>query len=319
MVDKTFRVNDYTNMLNDNEVAPSLWTVTFNFRQTLDGELPEKLSEALEDISVSVFLHNKEATDGDNWSITLTTTDKPDAEEIFRRVGRVAEARRLPGLLEKKDIIIRKTPNKDWLKHVYDSFPPLKLGKFFVHDSYYKGELPEGFAPLKIDAATAFGSGEHETTKGCILALQGLAENNFKNGLDMGCGSGILAIVLAKLWPGIKVTAVDIDPEAISVTLRHAEMNGVVDVIQTEAGDGYHTALARKNGPYDIIAANILANPLIEMAPDLARALKPGGYAVLSGLLQRQGQEVISAHEKQSLRLVRECPVGEWQTLVFQR
>jgi ribosomal protein L11 methyltransferase len=180
--------------------------------------------------------------------------------------------------------------------------------------------VPKGFTPLQIDAATAFGSGEHETTQGCIQAFKKLKKKyDFKNGLDMGCGSGILAIALTKLWPKIKMTAIDIDLESVTVTRRHAEMNGVSKKIKSEAGDGYRVPLVKKNAPYDIVAANILANPLIEMAPALNAVLKPGGIAVLSGLLGRQQAAVVAAHKKQGLKLIDSEEIGEWRALVLQK
>jgi ribosomal protein L11 methyltransferase len=320
MVDKDPMVNDYTMMSNDNNIPHQLWSVRFNFQKVIKGALAEKISGALEETAAAVLLHNLESTDGDNWTVTLTTVGKPDLGDIFQRVKKVAAAEGISGLLSKKDVIAEILPEKDWLKHVHDNFPPIKIGTFFVYGSHYKGPPPEGFTPLQIDAATAFGSGEHETTRGCIQALEGLKKkNNFKNGLDMGCGSGILAIALAKLWPGIKVTAIDIEPESIVVTRRHAEMNAVSGQINAKAGDGYHVPLVSKNAPYDIVAANILANPLIEMAPALSAALKPGGYAVLSGLLKRQKAEVVSAHEKQGLKLIGTEEIGEWRALVLQK
>jgi ribosomal protein L11 methyltransferase len=201
---------------------------------------------------------------------------------------------------------------------VHDNFPPIHTGAFFVYGSHYKDPVPAGLIPLKIDAATAFGSGEHETTRGCLLALEYLRDNKFKNGLDMGCGSGILAIAMTKLWPQIKVTAVDIDPESVVVTKRHSMMNNVSN-IHVEAGDGYRTPVVGKNAPYDIVTANILANPLIAMAPDLAAALTPGGYAVLSGLLRRQREDVVTAHTKQGLSLIKTTEMGEWQTLILKK
>ena len=264
---------------------------------------------------VSLFLHNLESTDGDNWVITLTTLGTPDIEEIFQRVNAVA-----PGLLDKKDIIAERLPEKDWLKHVHENFPPIKTERFFIYGSHYTGDKPEELIPLQIDAATAFGSGEHETTRGCIQALGYLKEHHeFKNGLDMGCGSGILAIAMVKLWPALQVTAIDIDPESIVVTKRHAGMNNASDKISAAAGDGYHVPLVAKNAPYDVVTANILANPLIDMAPMLANVLRPGGYAVLSGLLNRQKAEVVAAHEKLGLKLIREEEIGEWRALVLQK
>jgi ribosomal protein L11 methyltransferase len=320
MVDKAPGVNNDTGMSDDNRIPHQLWTVKFNFRQILSGDIASRLSGALEDIAASVLLHNLESADGDNWTITLTTQGKPDTDEIFRRIARIAGAENIPGLLNKDGVIAEILPEKDWLQHVHDNFPPIKTGAFFIYGSHYDGALPQGLIPLQIDAATAFGSGEHETTRGCIQALEYLkGKNAFKNGLDMGCGSGILAIALTRLWPAIAVTAIDIDPESVVVTKRHAEMNGVSDKIRAAAGDGYRAPLVARNAPYDIVAANILANPLIEMAPDLAAALKPGGYAVLSGLLSRQKPEVAAAHEKLGLKLVRAEEIGDWQALVLQK
>ncbi|MCE9507305.1 MAG: 50S ribosomal protein L11 methyltransferase [Alphaproteobacteria bacterium] len=307
-------------MSDDNHIPHPLWTVKFSFRQILSGHLASLLSEALEDVAVSVLLHNLESADGDNWTVTLTTMGKPDTGEILCRILLVGEAENISDLIDKNGIIAETLPEKDWLQHVHDNFPPIKIGSFFVYGSYYTGALPPGFIPLQIDAATAFGSGEHETTRGCIQALEQLkGKNAFKNALDMGCGSGILAIALTKLWPALKVTAIDIDPESVVVTKRHAEMNGVSDKIQAQAGDGYRAPLVAVNAPYDIVAANILANPLIEMAADLAAVLKPGGYAVLSGLLSRQKPEVVAAHEKLGLQLVRAEEIGDWQALVLQK
>ncbi len=315
MVDKIIRVNDYTAMSNDNHIPHPLWTVRLNFQQVLTGSLSEKLSGALEDLAVSVFLHNSESADGNNWTVSLTTLGKPDTDEIFRRVETVAKGR-----LAKKDIVAEKLPEKDWLQHVHDNFPPIHIGRFFVFGSHYTGETPGGSIPLRIDAATAFGSGEHETTRGCIQALEILKKDHvYKNGLDMGCGSGILAIAMTKLWPDMRVTAIDIDPESITVTNRHAAMNGCEKKIAAASGDDYSVPLVTKSAPFDLVTANILADPLMNMAPALARALKPGGFAVLSGLLRRQKDGVVSAHEKQGFCLAHTEEIGDWQALTLQK
>ncbi len=216
------------------------------------------------------------------------------------------------------DIVASPVEQKDWLRHVHENFPPVTAGQFFIYGSHYTGAVPANLVPLQIDAATAFGSGEHETTKGCLLLLESLSkEHKFKSGLDMGCGSGILAIGMVRLWPDIKVAAIDIDPESVTVTNRHAELNGVGAHILAEAGDGYHAPSVAPG--YDIIAANILAGPLVQMAPDLARVLKPGGFCVLSGLLQRQMDEVTAAHEKQGLTFIRRERIGDWAALLLQK
>lgn len=284
-----------------------LWQVEITVGKGLPGDQAQDIADSLEDFAVSVFLHNLDATDGDRWVIRLTTLGKPDLDAVRARLGGMEAT-----------IEAQPVEQKDWLEHVHKNFPPVMIGRFFVHGSHYTEAPPAHLVPLKIDAATAFGSGEHETTKGCLLELDRLARDHaFENVLDMGCGSGILAAGMKKLWPAARVTAIDIDPESINVTQRHAGMNGVT--LSVSAGDGYHTPLVQENAPYDIIAANILAGPLIAMAPDLARVLKPGGLAVLSGLLERQAAEVAAAHEKEGLERVRSETLGAWAVLVLRK
>lgn len=305
---------------DEGQISHALWKVEFSFKQKLSGEIAQRIADILEETAVSVSLHNNEATDGDDWTVSLVTMGKPDTDEIYRRLCLFEIAEGTKDLLTYQDIKAEKLPEKDWLLHVHENFPPVKIGSFFVYGSHYEGDRPVGFISLKIDAATAFGSGEHETTQGCLDAFEFLSSSyEFKNALDMGCGSGILAVGMTKLWPDIRVTAVDIDPESIVVTARHAEMNNAKSFIMAQAGDGYKTAIVAQHAPYDLIAANILANPLIEMAPDLYANLMQGGFCVLSGLLARQRDEVTAAHEKLGLKLVRAIEVGEWRALIFQK
>lgn len=300
-------------MNNDNLIPHPLWKVDIDFGQDLSGETAAAISDALEEACgescLSVFVKNLEATDGDRWIVSLTTMGPPD-EAVLRA--------RLADILEPKGFLSEKLPETDWLLHVHENFPPVTLGGFFIYGSHYEGALPADKIPLRIDAATAFGSGEHETTKGCLTALEDLSrERAFKNALDMGCGSGILAIGMQKLWPQIKLTAIDIDPESVTVTKRHADMNGATLV--AAAGDGYKTPLCVQNAPYDVVAANILAGPLVEMAGDLAKNLEKGGYAVLSGLLARQEKDVTEAQKAAGLEFVRSLAVGDWRALVFRK
>lgn len=291
-------------------LGKTLWQVEVDFGNSLSGEQSEQVSELLEDIAVSLFLHNREATDGDNWIVEMITLGKPDVDDIQQRLKAMGSP------------VIRTKPveQRDWLQHVHENFPPIVIGGFYVYGSHYTGEIPAHLCPLKIDAATAFGSGEHETTRGCLELLEYLQkEHTFKNGLDMGCGSGILAIGMVKLWPDIRVTAVDIDPESARVTALHAAMNDVQDSLMIEAGNGYDAPIVPAQAPFDIIVANILASPLITMAPDLDKVLKPGGFAVLSGLLARQKDDVVAAHEKLGLVLTATRSINDWQALLFTK
>jgi ribosomal protein L11 methyltransferase len=298
-----------------------LWRVAMSFSLTVTEGLAQKISDALEDVCLAVLQQNRDATDGDDWVITLTTMGEPDLGEIYRRLHALGIEENIADFIDEKDISAEKLPEQDWLSYVHDNFPPITVGKFFIYGSHYEGAVPAELTPLKIDAATAFGSGEHETTKGCIQAFEYLAGQGhvFTNALDMGCGSGILAIAITKIWNNIPVIAIDIDPESIIVTKRHALMNGASAFIQAEAGDGYRVPLVPQHAPYDLIAANILANPLIEMAPDLAENLKTGGFCVLSGLLARQKDDVVRAHEAQGLKLVHAEEIGDWRALVLQK
>jgi len=296
-----------------------LHKVSLGFKDKIDGETAQRLFDALEDLGVSVFLHNREATDGDDWEVSLTTYGTPDLDAIYTRINEVDGVK-----IEKAAITAERLPETDWLRHVHENFPPVTIGRFFVYGSHVTEKAPAGLIPLQIDAATAFGSGEHETTKGCMLSFdwiraQGGLQTAHLNALDMGCGSGILAIAITKVWDGAKVTAIDIDPESVIVTNRHAAMNGAGKAITAAAGDGYRTPLCRQNAPYDLVAANILAGPLIDMATDLHAALKPGGYAVLSGLLGRQEADVTAAHVKAGLKPVHAIALGDWRALTFQK
>lgn len=211
----------------------------------------------------------------------------------------------------------------DWLAQNRHSFKPIRLGRLLIHGSHLPAPTLAGVLALKIDAATAFGSGEHGSTRGCLTALDGLARrqragHGVARALDMGCGSGVLALTIARLWPA-RVLAVDLDPESVRVAAENARLNGLASRVRTCAGDGFAGRCVRAGGPYDLIAANILARPLIAMAPGLARALARAGTAVLSGLLAEQEQAVRAAYRMQGLRLVRRIAVDGWHTLVLRR
>lgn len=306
--------------MTDDIIPHPLYTVRLQFKDILTGALAEEIGTALEDHVFSVLLHNHESADGDRWSVTLTTYGAPDTAGLLAILDNFAAEKDISPLLTATDIVAEKLPERDWLRHVHENFPPVEAGRFYIYGSHYTETKPDHLIPLCIDAATAFGSGEHETTKGCLMAFEMLDKKiDVQNALDMGCGSGILAIGLIKIWPKAKLTAVDIDPESIIVTERHAEMNDCADLIVTETGDGYNAAVVAQNAPYDLIAANILAGPLMEMAPDLEKYLKPGGYCVLSGLLGRQEADVTAAHTALGLVPVESITVGEWRALVLQK
>jgi ribosomal protein L11 methyltransferase len=213
-------------------------------------------------------------------------------------------------------IIEERLPERDWLAENRRAFPPLRIGRFFVHGSHWRGPVPAGAKAIEIDAATAFGTGEHPSTRGCLLALESLARRRrFHDPLDIGTGSGILAIAAAKRLRR-PVVASDIDCAAARVARHHVRRNGLARRVRVLCAPGYRSR-ALRGRRFDLVFANILARPLALMARDLAGALTPGGVAVLSGLLRRQEAMVMAAHRAQGLKLVRRIAIEGWSTLIL--
>src|SRR5437764_2828413 len=210
-----------------------------------------------------------------------------------------------------------RLPERDWLAENRRAFPPQRIGRFLIHGSHWHGGVPPSAIAIEIDAATAFGTGEHASTRGCLLALEGLARRRrFRRPLDVGTGSGILAIAAAKRLHR-RVIAGDIDPEAVRVARHHARRNGLTGQIRIVRAAGYRSRVLRRSD-YDLILANILARPLALMACDLKRSIAPGGAAVLAGLLRRQEASVLAAHRAQGLTLERRLVIEGWSTLVLR-
>jgi ribosomal protein L11 methyltransferase len=216
------------------------------------------------------------------------------------------------------DIYEEKLPARDWLAENQTAFPPLRIGRFFVFGSHYSSTMPTGTIPILVDAATAFGTGEHPSTRGCLEALERLSRRRrFCRPLDIGTGTGILSIAAAKLLHR-KVLAADIDPGAVAVARHNAARNGVTNLVRVRAAAGYCDRAIRKSR-YDLILSNILARPLAVLAADLARYLEDGGRAVLSGLLRRQEAIVLAPHRGCDIVLDYRVVIDGWSTLVVRR
>jgi ribosomal protein L11 methyltransferase len=216
------------------------------------------------------------------------------------------------------DPVYAPLEERDWLEASRSFFPPFRQGRFLIHGSHHAPAPGAAGLRLKLDAATAFGSGEHPTTQGCLAALETIAKRKrVSRVLDMGCGSGILAIAAARLWPSARALGIDNDPEAVRVARYNARRNRVP--VRFVIGDGYAAPTLRRGPLFDVIVANILARPLQDMALELARHLRPGGTAILSGLLQTQQRGVLAAHTAHGLKLSHRFPISEWQTLVLEK
>jgi len=209
-------------------------------------------------------------------------------------------------------------PDADWVRKSQARFPPVVAGRFEVRGSHVRGSLAPGRIAIHLDAGAAFGTGQHESTRGCLIALDQLAPRRRpRRMLDLGCGSGILAIAMARLWTG-EIFAADLDPIAVAVAAANARDNGVADRIRVCVSRGFANP-ALRGRPFDVVAANILAEPLVRMAPAIARRLARGGAAILSGLLAEQKTAVVAAYAKAGLELVDEVRLGDWTTLVLRR
>ncbi len=242
------------------------------------------------------------------------TEEEPDREAVLAALREAMPTEALP------PVVIGPLPTEtDWLALSYQSFPPRSLGRFWIYGSHVRERPPAGSWPLQIDAATAFGSGEHPTTAGCLHAIETLAKRQrFTNILDMGTGSGILAIAAARAFRA-PVTAVDIDPESIRITRAHAQANGVAPLLHLQAGNGFKAPLARQRAQYGLLLANILAGHLRRMAKAGVAQVTPGGSIVLAGLLETQVAFVREAWQRQGCVLVHKDRRGEWTVLTLEK
>lgn len=212
---------------------------------------------------------------------------------------------------------------RDWLTENRASFPPLHIGRFWVHGSHVERAPPAGSLPLLVEAAQAFGSGTHPTTEGCLRAMQMICANTHSapsRVLDMGCGSAILAMAAQKLWPSSRVIAADNDPVAVRVAADNARLNKIAPQrMHCTVSIGFAGLVVRRSGPYDIVLANILAGPLRRMAPSLMPHLGAKGWLILSGILNEQVLAVERAYADQGARCWARLRIGEWTSIVMRR
>ncbi len=213
-------------------------------------------------------------------------------------------------------------PDKDWVAENQRSFQPFIVGPFWVHPSHVVEGQPPGTIPLRIDAGLAFGTGTHATTRGCLDMLARLDPGETRNAVDVGCGSGILAIAMAKLWRR-EIAGGDNDTQAVDVAIENAGLNGVANLCRFVTSAGLQDPTLAGRAPYDLIVANILAGPLVDLAGAFAAALRPGGRALLSGLLVEQADMVVAAYRHQGFVLERHIDLetggAEWRTLLLHK
>lgn len=284
------------------------WKVLFNIPYKATGTA----EEAFDDIALAVCAFETDEADK-IWGVELLCDHKPDMEDINRRLMVIASLHDVAKPVARLEQLMQE----DWLSQVAVDFPPISIGRFFVHGSHVENLPDAGSIAIQVDAGAAFGSGEHGTTRCCLEALEWLSKSHsFQRILDMGTGSGILAIAAAKLWK-TNVLAVDLDPVSVRVTGENIATNNVRKYIRTGVSDGYSSAQVKRAAPYDLIVSNILARPLVAFAPYLKQNLVTGGIAVLSGLLVSQEKYVLAAHRSNGLCLKRKFVYQDWCTLVI--
>jgi ribosomal protein L11 methyltransferase len=281
---------------------PPLWKASVTLAKALAADVCAVLE--LAPPSPQAVLISEEPF-ADEATVEALYAEAPDGALLSRLTGHV--------------VTVEPLPDRDWIRLSQEGLPPVRAGRFFVYGAHDAGEVPPGVIPIRIEAGMAFGTGHHETTALCLSVLSDLAKRRrFRRVLDLGCGTGLLAIGAAKLWRR-KVLASDIDPIAVEVAIENARANGALPLIRAVTADGMGAPAVAAAAPFDLILANILAGPLTRLAPSVAAALAPGGTLVLSGLLKWQENLVLSFYRPHRLILRAHHRDGPWSALVLER
>lgn len=286
-----------------------------------EAEAIEVDMEALAHIEPTPVLLTREATldDPNDWRLDAYFAEAPSEETIAAIRALVPSAGDTPATVEQLD-------DEDWVTLSQAGLEPVRAGRFFVYTSAWDGPVPADLRAFRIEASRAFGTGHHETTTGCLMMLDAMkrAGHRVENLIDIGTGTGLLAFAALHLWPRAYATATDIDPVSIEVTAENAEINDVPTGqrqgrVALAVADGTQSALVQRRAPYDLIIANILAGPLVELAPDIAAIAAPRAQVVLAGLLTSQADAVIRAYRRQRFRVASRIELGDWTILRLRK
>ena len=249
----------------------------------------------------------EEDEDRDVWRIDAFPTTADEVDALRRRLAD------FPGLVT----TVEALADADWLAMSLSGLPPVRAGRFFVYGAHDQGRIPANAVALRIEAGAAFGTGHHGTTVGCLLAWNDLIKaRRFDKVLDVGAGTGVLAIAAARTGARL-ARGTDIDDPSVRISRENAELNGARAEFVHASGLGHQRV--RSAAPYDLVFANILAPPLVALAQDIRGALRPGGVAILSGLLRTQERRVLAAYRSRGFSLLRRIHRDAWATLVLER
>lgn len=279
------------------------------------ARLPEiearRLADELSETEAELFPAVSCFEDGDSWEVRVHFAERAAAEPALAAAGRRRLGREVA-------FAVSAIPDLDWVRRSLEGLKPVVAGRLVVHGGHDRDNVPPHALGIEIEAATAFGTGHHATTLGCLMALDDLARRGPRRYavLDVGTGTGVLAIAAARLWR-VPALAGDIDPGSVRVARDNARLNRAGPLVRALTASGTHHGAIESGAPYDLIFANILAGPLVALAPDLARLAARGGLVVLSGLLTAQERRVLAAYRAHGLAPVRRIRIGEWSTLVL--
>lgn len=299
------------------------WSTPLSRRRTeplealaIDG-LPEHavpvFEAALKSVCPTVSFFRDEATD--TWRVEGVREAGAGDDELDTALALAA----MSAGIDMPVLTAEPVEAEGWLARTVQAFPEQPIGtRFLIRPTHVPDRETHGRIVLKLDAGLAFGSGEHASTQGCLRAFERVAARRPRRILDLGSGSGILAMAAAKML-GRPVLATDIEPWSVRVCAENAKLNELGNRMRAELADGWRNRVVRRHAPYDLVFANILARPLCAMARDLADHLAPNGTAILAGLLGTQARMVLAAHQRQGLVLERRINVGPWTTLVLRR
>ncbi|WP_420140832.1 50S ribosomal protein L11 methyltransferase [Sphingomonas sp.] len=252
-----------------------------------------------------------DASRPEQWRLDVYLAAEPGPDEIAAIRSLVPSAANATPVIERLD-------DQDWVTVSQRWLTPIRAGRFHVHTAAFADDVPADAVAFRIEAGRAFGTGHHETTAGCLEKLDALAGEgaSFARIADIGTGTGLLAFAAKALWPDAAVIASDIDPVAIDVTAANMAANGIpADAIALVAADGMDEPALRDAAPFDLLVANILAGPLVALAPSFAAALAPGATVVLAGLLTVQAEEVLAAYAAHGIREAGRIERGDWSIL----
>jgi ribosomal protein L11 methyltransferase len=246
------------------------------------------------------------------WDISVHFADPPDQDSVRSLVGLAA------GDAVVESMVFDTVEAKDWVTESLEGLAPVPAGRFVVHGHHDRAKVPANKLGIEIEAALAFGTGHHGTTRGCLLLLDSVLRSHMpRRVLDLGSGTGVLAIAAAKALHRC-VLASDIDPLAASVARDNARLNGVGNLVQSICAIGFSAPQFTARAPFDLVLANILANPLRQLATPLAAHLAPSAMVILSGLLPHQASAVIAAYRSRGLVLLRQLQIEGWSSLLMQ-